>query len=134
MLPDRLGDLSGQLDRDGIPDSLDDLESASNETGIVWEALQPRAFPNRDGSMGLRMEITTLLRLGELRPNRERRRIPPKSPHKVGTTAASGILVYPTLGLEMPRKVLSVADRRDVPVTLQGQRAGAPGIVEVGIC
>src|SRR2546421_683632 len=59
----------------------------------------PRGLANRDRTVGGRMEVSALLWLVELGPDRVRRPVPPESPEHVGGSRG---LVSPARRDEMP--------------------------------
>src|SRR5581483_3104988 len=78
--------------RDRVPDLFRDLDLRSFEFEVVGKRLQSRGFAMGNRPMGSWVQVPTLFRLEELRTNRERRAIPPKTSHDVG---GSGGLLRP---------------------------------------
>src|SRR5262245_17032539 len=110
MRPHLCRDRRRENARHRVADLPCDLDLRPDEAERVRERLEARRLPVRDRTVLVRMQIAALLRLEELRADRDGRPVPPESAEQV---RAAGGLADPTL-------------RRDVaPVLLQVESVAA---------
>ena len=85
-------DTSGEKRGDRVADLPGDLHFGASELEVVWEGLQTRRLSVCNRAILNWMQVAPLLRFEELRPNRERRPIPPETAEEV---RAAGSLANP---------------------------------------